>query len=133
MGLLSGIRNRLRRRAAIRRYVDDLARDLQRRDIRLDDLEAAIAAERGGFHDRIVSDVLVRTETLLEELGRRIEEVSGRTGRELAEMERRLMEIHERVDALRPPSDASGNGDRRGGDRAAASTDGAPPPASVAE
>jgi hypothetical protein len=133
MALLSGIRNRLRRRAAIRRYLDELARDLQQRDIRLDDLEGAIVAERAGFHDRIVSDVLERTEAILEELGRRIEQVSSRTGRDLADLERRLTEIQERVAGLRGPSDASGNGDRPGGERAAAGSDSAPPPASLAE
>jgi chromosome segregation ATPase len=131
MGLISTIRDRFRRRAAVRRYLDDLARDLKRRDIRLDELEGSLAAERPGFHDRIVSDVLERTDAILEELGRRIDEVAARTERDLAEMERKLTEIHERVARLRAVAGTSGNGDRLGADRAGA--DGAPPPASVAE
>jgi chromosome segregation ATPase len=133
MALLSNVRNRVRRRRAARRYLDDLSRDLQAREMGLDYLESTIAEERAGFHERIVSDVLGRTEAIIEELGRRIEDVAARTGRDLAELETELAELREKVNRLRAQEGPSGNGDRRGDDLATSRAEGAPPPASAAE
>ena len=132
MGLVSTIRTRYHRRRSLRRYLDELSRDLQQREIRLDDLEGAIASMRPGFHDRIVADVLERSEIVLSELDRRIADVGARTERELGDLERRLEELHERVRRLRTPQGASGNGDRPGDGGAAAPAE-ETPPASVAE
>jgi hypothetical protein len=132
MGLLSSVRTRLRRRRAVHRYLDELSRDLQEREIRLDDLEGALASERAGFHERIVAEVLERSEIILAELDRRIEEVGARTDRDLAALERRLVEVHEKVDRLRAVGGTSGNGDRPGEGRAPSTAEGAPP-TSVAE
>jgi hypothetical protein len=141
MGLVSSVRAGISRRRAVRRLLDDLARDLQRRQIRLDDLEGAIDAERDGFHERIVSDVLERSELILAELDRRIADVAARIDRDLGEMERRLVDLHEKLQRLRatkgesgqPTSGqrvseqgASGNGEGRQGGAAASTTEGAP-------
>src|SRR5438105_4199290 len=100
MGLLDDLRNRSRRRRAVRRYLGELSHEIHDRESRLDSLERKVASEREGFHDRVVSDVLVRTEMILEQLDRRIEEVALRTSHDMAELERRLAELHDRLTRL---------------------------------
>jgi hypothetical protein len=96
-----------RRRRALRRYLRDLAYEIYDRTIRLeredltDELEERVAARRAGFHDRLVRDVLERTELVLQELDRRIEGVSARGGRDLRRLEQEVAELRRGMDELR--------------------------------
>jgi hypothetical protein len=84
-----------RRRRATKRYLQALAYEIYDRGIRmeLDDLEGRIAARRDGFYERLVRDVLERTELVLQELDRKIEGVSARHGGELRELHAELESI----------------------------------------
>src|SRR5919201_6441017 len=101
MGMFSALENRVRRRRALRRYLEQLSQDLAERESQLDRLEERVASEREGFHDRLVRDVLARAEILLNELDRRIDQLDAQTRAELADVERRLEELRRTVAAPR--------------------------------
>jgi hypothetical protein len=90
-----------RRRRATRRYLDALSYELLERETRLDHIEGQIAARRDGFYERIVSDVLDRTEIILQELDRRIEGLSARTGQHLSGLEDRLDDLRKELESVR--------------------------------
>jgi hypothetical protein len=92
--------NWIRRRLATRRYLKAISYELLARDTRLDDLEAQIAARRDGFYDRLVQDVLERTDLVLQQLDRRIEGVSARHGERLHAVEEELRLLREAVERL---------------------------------
>jgi hypothetical protein len=71
-----------RRRRALRKYLRALAYEVYERQVRieLDDLEGRIAARRDGFYERLVKEVLERTDLILQELDRRIEGLTSRHG-----------------------------------------------------
>src|SRR6266568_4758990 len=86
--------NKMRRRRATRAYLDALSWELLERETRLDFLEGRVAARRDGFYERMVHDVVERTEIILQELDRRIEGLTARTGE-------RFQSLDEQLDALR--------------------------------
>lgn len=98
-----------RRRRALRRYLKALAFEIYDRGIRLetDDLEGRIAARRDGFYDRLVKDVLERTELVLQELDRKVEGLMARHGNELRHLQSEITELraatHE-LQATLPPA-----------------------------
>lgn len=102
----------------MRRYLDALAYEIYDRSIRLElpDLEGRIAARRDDFYDRLVKQVLERTEVILQELDRRIEGVSTRHGNELREIRAELAELRRLVEASAAPS---GDGAQAGVEAAA--------------
>ena len=81
---------RYRRRRALRRFLKDMGAELfdQTAPLSPQDVEERIAARRNGFYERLVGDVLERTDIILQGLDRRIEGVSARQGEEI----RRLRE-----------------------------------------
>jgi hypothetical protein len=91
-----------RRRRALRRYFRSLAIELYDRQIRLDieDLEGRIALRRHGFYERVVKDVLDRTELILQELDRRIEAVSARHGNELRTLRDQVADLRAHVEQI---------------------------------
>jgi hypothetical protein len=89
-----------RRKRATRQYLEALSYELLERETRLDHLEGRIAARRDGFYQRIVTDVLERTELILQELDRRIEGLSARTGQRLSSVEEQLTAIRKDLDRL---------------------------------
>jgi hypothetical protein len=100
-----------RRRRALRRYLKALAFEIYDRGIRLeiDDLEGRIAARRDGFYDRLVKDVLERTELVLQELDRKVEGLTARHGSELRHLQSEITELRTAAHELRttlPPGDA---------------------------
>jgi len=97
--------NKLRARRARKRYLKALGYELLERETRLDYLEGRVAARRDGFYERIVKDVLERTELILQELDRRIEGVSARTGERLNAVEEQLVQLREEIGRLRQLSD----------------------------
>jgi hypothetical protein len=110
-----------RRRRALKHYLTALAYEIYDRGIRLelDDLEGRIAARRDGFYDRMVKDVLERTELVLQELDRKIEGLVARHGTELRHLQSEMAEIRASLDALRTST----------GTKAATLVEGAPAPA----
>jgi hypothetical protein len=90
-----------RRRRATRQYLEALSYELLERETRLDHLEGRIAARRDGFYQRIVTDVLERTEIILQELDRRIEGLTARTGQRLSGLEDEVAALREELDGLR--------------------------------
>jgi hypothetical protein len=82
--------NKMRRRRATRTYLDALSWELLERETRLDYLEGRVAARRDGFYERMVKDVLERTEIILQELDRRIEGLTARTGERFQSLEEQV-------------------------------------------
>ena len=91
-----------RRRRALRKYLRALAFEVYERQVRVDpaELEGRIAARRDGFYDRLVKEVLERTDLILQELDRRIEGVSARQGSELRALRREVAELRGAVEGL---------------------------------
>jgi hypothetical protein len=104
---LAALARAYRRRRAMRRYLQELSYEIVERQSRLESLEERIAAGRDGLYERIVSDVVQRTEVVLQELERRIGAVAGRTDQELAAVEKQLLDIAEQVAGLREARDAA--------------------------
>lgn len=98
-----GVLERYRRRRALRKYLKALAYEIYDRQIRLeiDDLDGRIAARRDGFYDRLVKDVLERTELILQELDRRIEGLTARHGNELRSLRADVEALRSEVRTLR--------------------------------
>jgi len=91
-----------RRRRAYRRYASALAYQIYDREVRLEleDLEGRVAASRAGFTDRIVRDILERTDLVLQGLDRKIEGVSARHGQALRELQTEVEALRAEVRAL---------------------------------
>ena|SRR2546430_7617694 len=91
-----------RRRRALKHYLTALAYEIYDRGVRLelDDLEGRIAARRDGFYDRLVRDVLERTELVLQQLDRKIEGLGARQGAELRHLVGELESLRESLHSL---------------------------------
>jgi hypothetical protein len=96
----------LRARRARKHYLRALGYELVERETRLEYLEGQVAARRDGFYERIVKDVLERTEIVMQELDRRIEGLSARSGERLNAVEEQLVELREELGHLRRLSEA---------------------------
>jgi hypothetical protein len=98
-----------RRKRATRRYMEALGYQIYDREARLDldEMEGRVAASRAGFTDKIVRDILERTELVLQGLDRRIEGVSARHGHELRELRTEVEALRDQIRQL---------GERPGGD-----------------
>jgi hypothetical protein len=92
-----------RRRRAYRKYAHALAYQVYDREVRLEleDVEGRVAAHRQGFTDRVVRDVLERTELVLQGLDRKIEGVSSRHGQALRELRAEVEALRAELTALR--------------------------------
>jgi hypothetical protein len=92
-----------RRRRAVRQYLRSLGYEIYDRTVRLEleDLEGRIAARRDGFYERLVRDVLERTELVLQELDRKIEGVSARQGNDLRELRHEVQALRDLVTPAR--------------------------------
>lgn len=92
-----------RRRRAVKQYLSSLGYEIYDRTVRLEleDVEGRIAARRDGFYERLVHDVLERTELVLQELDRKIEGLNARHGNELRELRMEVQTLRETL-AARP-------------------------------
>ena len=97
--------NKLRRRRVMKQYLKALSYELLERETRLDYIEGRVAARRDGFYERIVKDVLERTELILQELDRRIEGLSARSGERMNAVEEQLLQLREEIGRLRQLSE----------------------------
>lgn len=93
-----------RRRRAVRRYLRSLGYELYDRQVRmqLEDLEERIAARREGFSEKVVRDVLERSELVIQELDRRIEGQGTRQANELRKLRNDVEELRRAVEGLTP-------------------------------
>jgi hypothetical protein len=101
--------NKMRRRRATRKYLDALSWELLERETRLDYLEGRVAARRDGFYSRMVNDVLERTEIILQELDRRIEGLTARTGERFQSIEEQIAALRSELARLRPEPGPDGD------------------------
>jgi hypothetical protein len=103
-----------RRRRALRKYLRALSFEVYERQIRIDpaELEGRIAARRDGFYERLVKEVLERTDLILQELDRRIEGVSARQGTELRRLRSEVAELRQAVEGLGAVGAAAPTDDR---------------------
>jgi hypothetical protein len=90
-----------RRKRAIRRYMKGLSVEVLERERRLEHLEGRVAVSTRGFYHQIVTDVLERTDLILQELDRRVEGVAARTEESVAALEAELAGLREEVGRLR--------------------------------
>jgi hypothetical protein len=81
----------------VRQYLRSLGYEIYDRTVRLEleDLEGRIAARRDGFYERLVRDVLERTELVLQELDRKIEAASARQGNDLRELRHEVQSLRD--------------------------------------
>ncbi|HVM12545.1 MAG TPA: hypothetical protein VM638_08750 [Actinomycetota bacterium] len=99
--LPASVVDRIRRRRAVRRYLHGMADELLERHARLESLEEQIATRPGGFYERVVKEVLDRTDVVLQQLDRRVEGLSGRQDDRLAALEREVAELRRLLEDLR--------------------------------
>ncbi|HEY7282135.1 MAG TPA: hypothetical protein VID47_11125 [Actinomycetota bacterium] len=92
---------RRRRKRALKRYLKALSYELLERETQLDYIEGRVAARRDGFYERIVREVLERTEIIQQELDRRIEGVSARSGERMNAIEEQLFALRDGLNNLR--------------------------------
>ena len=78
-----------------------LSVEVLERERRLEHLEGRVAASTRGFYHQIVTDVLERTDIILQELDRRVEGVAARTEESVASLEAELATLREDVQRLR--------------------------------
>jgi len=97
--------DRIRRRRVMKQYLKALSFELLERETRLDYIEGRVAARRDGFYERIVKDVLERTEIILQELDRRIEGLSARSGERMNAVEEQLLQLRDEIGRLRQLSE----------------------------
>jgi hypothetical protein len=88
---------RRRRKRAMKRYMKALSFELLERETQLDYIEGRVAARRDGFYERIVREVLERTEMILQELDRRIEGVSARGNERMNAIEEQLIALRDEL------------------------------------
>jgi hypothetical protein len=92
---------RRRRKRAMKRYMKALSFELLERETQLDYIEGRVAARRDGFYERMVREVLERTEMILQELDRRIEGVSARGNDRMNAIEEQLVALRDELSHLR--------------------------------
>ncbi len=73
-------------------------------------MEAQVAARRDGFYERLVRDVLERTDIVLQQLDRRIEGERARHGEDVRALQAELAELRAAIDRLRAASPAAAGG-----------------------
>jgi hypothetical protein len=92
-----------RRRRALRRFLRSLSYELYDRGVRLrvEELEGTILARRPDITERLMKDVLDRSDLVLQELHRQIEGVRARHGTELRELRDQMEQLHSALEELR--------------------------------
>jgi hypothetical protein len=97
--------DRIRRRRAVRRYLRDLADELLRRHSRLEAVEEDLATGPGGFYERVVKEILERTDLVLQQLDRRLEGQAARDDARLRGLEEEIATLRQAVVELRATLD----------------------------
>jgi hypothetical protein len=92
-----------RRRRALRRYLRSLAYEIhdRNRTYPLEQLEGKLLARRPDLTKRLMHDLLMRTDLLVQELDRQIEGMRARHGSQLVELRHELEALRASLEALR--------------------------------
>jgi hypothetical protein len=92
-----------RRRRQVRNYLKALGWELHERQRQLgteEEIEERIAAQHDGFYQRMVREVLERTDLVLQQLDRRIEGVGARHDNELRALREDVAALRSSVESL---------------------------------
>jgi DNA repair exonuclease SbcCD ATPase subunit len=92
-----------RRRRALRRYLRALSYEIhdRNRTYPLEQLEGKLLARRPDLTKRLMHDLLMRSDLLVQELDRQLEGVRSRHGSQLAELRHELEALRASLEALR--------------------------------
>lgn len=93
----------IQRRRALRQYLRSISYELydRNRTYGLEELEETLLARPSDIQSRLMKDLLVRTDLLIQQLDRQIEGLRARHGEELAELRREVEGIRSSLDAMR--------------------------------
>lgn len=91
-----------RRRRALRNYLRGLSYEVydRGRTYELEELEGELLARRPDLTDRLIKDILLRTDILIQQLDRRVEGLRARHGNELRELRREIESLRASIEAL---------------------------------
>lgn len=92
-----------RRRRALRRYLRSIAYEVydRNRTFELEELEGELLARRPDITSRLMKDLLMRTDILIQQLDRQIEALRARHGGELRELQTEIEALRASLEALR--------------------------------
>jgi hypothetical protein len=92
-----------RRRRALRKYLRSLAYEIydRNRTFELEELEGELLARRPDITGRLMKDLLMRTDILIQQLDRQIEAMRARHGGELRELRGEVEALRASLEAIR--------------------------------
>ena len=92
-----------RRRRALRRYLRSLSFEVYDRQVKrhVEELEDAVLTRRPDITEKLMKDVLDRTDLVLQQLHRQIEGVRARQGKEIGELRSEVERLQSMVGELR--------------------------------
>jgi len=91
-----------RRRRALRHYLSSLSYEIYDRGVRhrVEELEGTILVRRPDITEKLMRDVLDRTDLVLQQLHRQIEGVRARQGKEIGELRAEVERLRSMVGEL---------------------------------
>jgi small-conductance mechanosensitive channel len=94
-----------RRRRALRRYLQSIAYEVydRNRTFELEELEGELLARRPDITSRLMKDLLMRTDALIQQLDRQVEALRARHGAELRDLRSEIQALRASLEALREP------------------------------
>jgi hypothetical protein len=92
-----------RRRRALRKYLRSVSFEIydRNRTFELEELEGELLARRPDITSRLMKDLLMRTDILIQQLDRQIEALRARHGSELRELREEVEELRASLEAIR--------------------------------
>jgi hypothetical protein len=92
-----------RRRRALRRYLRSIAYEVydRNRTFELEELEGELLARRPDITERMMKDLLTRTDILIQQLDRQMEALRARHGGELRDLRQEVEALRASLEALR--------------------------------
>jgi hypothetical protein len=92
-----------RRRRALRRYLRSISYQVydRNRTFELEELEGELLARRPDITSRLIKDLLMRTDILIQQLDRQVEALRVRHGGELRELRAEVDALRASLEALR--------------------------------
>ena len=92
-----------RRRRALRHYLRSLSYEIYDRGVRhrVEELEGTVLVRRPDITEKLMKDVLDRTDLVLQQLHRQIEGVRARQGKEIGELRSEVERLQSMVGELR--------------------------------
>jgi hypothetical protein len=91
------------RRRALRKYLRSIAYEIydRNRTFELEELEGELLARRPDITSRLMKDLLMRTDVLIQQLDRQIEALRARHGSELRELRDEVEALRASLESLR--------------------------------